>query len=168
MAIKRVEPIIDPARREFLRKSFAGMGWMMAGTTLSQCTSEGGNSGAGGAGGNGGNGGNGGMGGMGGNGGATMSNLANLGPLQDPDENGLRLPEGFTSRIIARSGVAVADTGYVWHNAPDGGTVFTTDDGGGLYVPNSETAAITRGGADRKTTRLNSSHTHITRMPASA
>lgn len=37
MSIKRMEPIVDPARREFLRKSFAGMGWLMAGTTLSQC-----------------------------------------------------------------------------------------------------------------------------------
>ncbi len=140
MSIKRMEPIVDPARREFLRKSFAGMGWMMAGATLSQCADAGGGGGTGGAGG---------MGGMGGAGGtgATMSNLANLGPLQDPDENGLRLPEGFTSRIIGRSGKAVAETGYTWHNAPDGGTVFTTDDAGWIYVSNSETFAMVGGGA---------------------
>ena len=41
MATDDTNQIIDPARRDFLRKSFAGMGWVMAGTTLSQCTSEG-------------------------------------------------------------------------------------------------------------------------------
>ncbi len=144
MAIKLSPNIIDPARREFLRKSFAGMGWMMAGTTLAQCTSAdtGGMGGAGGAGGMGGIGGTGGAGGTG----ATMSNIDNLGPLGDPDENGLRLPEGFTSRIIARSGNAVGDSGYLWHNAPDGGAVFTTDDGGWVYVSNSETSALIGGG----------------------
>ena len=114
--------IADPARRNFLRKSFAGMGWVVAGSALSRCTS-------------------------GGTGAATTSNIANLGPLLDPDENGLRLPEGFTSRIVARSGQMVGDTGYVWHNAPDGAAVFTTDDGGYIYVSNSETVAGLGGGA---------------------
>lgn len=62
-----------------------------------------------------------------------------LGPLQPPDENGIRLPVGFRSRIVARSGskpVATAD--YVWHSAPDGGATFETDDGGWIYVSNSE------------------------------
>jgi secreted PhoX family phosphatase len=114
--------IIDPTRRAFLRKSFAGMGWIMAGSTLSRCASDG-------------------------DGSVTMSNLANLGPLQDPDENGLRLPLGFTSRVIARSGQAVGSTGYTWHNAPDGGAIFTTDDGGWIYVSNSETLPQVGGGA---------------------
>ena len=70
-----------------------------------------------------------------------MSNIANLGPLLDPDENGLRLPAGFSSRVIARSGTAVEGSSYVWHNAPDGGGVFTTGDGGWIYVSNSETFA---------------------------
>jgi hypothetical protein len=56
-----------------------------------------------------------------------MSNIANLGPLQDPDENGLRLPEGFTSRIIGTSRTAIGDSGYAWHNARDGEVVFTTN-----------------------------------------
>jgi hypothetical protein len=80
MSRSRQQSIIDPARREFLRKSFAGMGWMMAGGVLSQCGGDDG----------------------GGVRGTEMSNLANLGPLGDPDENGIRLPEGFTSRICAR------------------------------------------------------------------
>ncbi len=61
-----------------------------------------------------------------------------LGPLRDVDENGLRLPEGFTSRIVATSGQPVADTGHTWHTSPDGGACFTTDDGGWIYVSNCE------------------------------
>jgi len=122
MTKAKPKPIIDPTRRDFLRKSFAGMGWIMAGTTLSRCASDG-------------------------DGSVTMSNLANLGPLQDPDENGLRLPLGFTSRIIARSGMPVVNSDYVWHNAPDGGAVFATGAGGWIYVSNSETPPQLGGGA---------------------
>ncbi|WP_216210561.1 alkaline phosphatase PhoX [Amycolatopsis aidingensis] len=57
------------------------------------------------------------------------------GPLQPADDNGIRLPEGFTSRVIARSGQQVA--GYTWHSAPDGGAVFA-DGSGWIYVSNSE------------------------------
>jgi secreted PhoX family phosphatase len=99
------------------------MGWIMAGGTLSRCSSSDGS------------------------GGSTMSNIANLGPLQDPDENGLRLPVGFSSRIIARSGTELGSSGYIWHNAPDGGAVFGTGDGGWIYVSNSETPAALGGGA---------------------
>ena len=61
-----------------------------------------------------------------------------FGPLRDADENGLRLPPGFTSRVVAVSGAPVGDTGYVWHLAPDGGATFPTGDGGYVYVSNSE------------------------------
>ncbi len=61
-----------------------------------------------------------------------------LGPLGEPDENGLRLPEGFTSRVVATTGTAVAGTGYVWHVSPDGGAVFPQDDGGWIYTSNCE------------------------------
>ena len=64
-----------------------------------------------------------------------------IGPLRDVDANGLRLPDGFTSRVIARSGDPVADTGYEWHLEPDGGAVFPTPDGGWIYVSNSESLA---------------------------
>lgn len=60
------------------------------------------------------------------------------GPLGEPDENGIRLPEGFTSRVIAVSQRPVGTTGYVWHTFPDGGATFPTDDGGWVYVSNSE------------------------------
>jgi uncharacterized protein len=58
--------------------------------------------------------------------------------LQAPDENGIALPAGFTSRIVARSTEAVEGTDYVWHNAPDGGACFDAGDGGWIYVSNSE------------------------------
>lgn len=67
------------------------------------------------------------------------SNLGNLGPLQEPDENGIRLPKGFTSKIVARSNeIPVENSQYKWHWAPDGGAVFTKDGGGWIYVSNSE------------------------------
>ncbi|GAA4907013.1 WD40 repeat protein [Stackebrandtia albiflava] len=64
------------------------------------------------------------------------------GPLRAPDANGLALPEGFTSRVVARSGRPVKD--LVWHLAPDGGACFPDGDGW-VYVSNSEVPLI--GGA---------------------
>jgi len=58
------------------------------------------------------------------------------GPLQAANANGLQLPAGFTSRVVATSGQGVA--GYTWHAAPDGGACFPTSDGGWIYVSNSE------------------------------
>src|SRR5688572_21407484 len=69
------------------------------------------------------------------------------GPLLAPDANGLRLPAGFTSRVIARSEQVVPGTTYVWHHAPDGGATFATADGGWIYVSNSEVPSATGGGA---------------------
>ncbi|MFF8876644.1 alkaline phosphatase PhoX [Streptomyces flaveolus] len=59
------------------------------------------------------------------------------GALGSPDANGIRLPAGFTSRVIARSGQKVAGTSYTWHNAPDGGACYA-DGSGWIYVSNSE------------------------------
>lgn len=57
------------------------------------------------------------------------------GPLGTPNADGLRLPAGFTGRVVARSGTEV--TGYRWHGAPDGGACFP-DGTGWVYVSNSE------------------------------
>ena len=54
------------------------------------------------------------------------------------DENGLLLPEGFTSRRVAVAGEPVGDTGYRWHVFPDGAATFDDGDGGWFYVCNSE------------------------------
>lgn len=56
----------------------------------------------------------------------------------EPDPNGLHLPAGFSSRIIAQSGLPVADTGYVWPVFPDGAATFEARDGGWWYAVNSE------------------------------
>ncbi len=66
---------------------------------------------------------------------ASLSKAA-LGPLFAPDQNGVRLPKGFSSRIVAQSGQKISR--YVWHAAPDGGAVFAVKDGGWVYVSNSE------------------------------
>jgi hypothetical protein len=58
-----------------------------------------------------------------------------------PDRNGVRLLPGFTSRVVARSGDAPVPGGdYAWHAAPDGGACFASQDGGWIYVSNSEIA----------------------------
>jgi hypothetical protein len=59
--------------------------------------------------------------------------------LGEPDANGIRLPRGFTSRVVARSGEPPAPgSTYLWHASPDGGACFPTPDGGWVYVSNSE------------------------------
>lgn len=67
---------------------------------------------------------------------AAALSKASLGELLPPDENGVRLPKGFTSRVIVHSGQNIF--GYTWHSAPDGGVVFAAEDGGWIYVSNSE------------------------------
>jgi secreted PhoX family phosphatase len=63
------------------------------------------------------------------------------GPRRAPDEFGIRLPEGFRSRLIARGERKVPGTGHTWHRASDGAATFATDDGGWILVSNSETLA---------------------------
>ncbi len=62
------------------------------------------------------------------------------GALLPADENGIRLPPGFRSRILAMGGFEVAGTGYTWHRAPDGGACFRSRDGW-IYVSNAELPA---------------------------
>ena len=60
------------------------------------------------------------------------------GRLGSPDANGLLLPEGFSSRVVARGGQPVEGTTYTWHIFPDGASTFRTGDGGWILVSNSE------------------------------
>ena len=72
-------------------------------------------------------------------GGSAVPGEGPYGPLATtPDENGLLLPEGFTSRVVATAGQPVAGTGYEWHLFPDGAATFPTDDGGWVHTVNSE------------------------------
>jgi secreted PhoX family phosphatase len=71
------------------------------------------------------------------------------GELMPADANGVMLPRGFTSRVLARTGAPVAGTSYMWHPAPDGGAVFPQPDGGWVYTSNSEVPGVGGAGALR-------------------
>jgi secreted PhoX family phosphatase len=77
---------------------------------------------------------------------AHAGNLRNIGPLGTPDSNGIALPAGFSSRVIAVSDQVVAGTSYRWHKSPDGGATFPTSSGGWVYVSNSEESFLTGAG----------------------
>jgi secreted PhoX family phosphatase len=68
------------------------------------------------------------------------------GALGAADANGIRLPSGFTSRVIARSRQKVSGTNYTWHDAPDGGACYA-DGSGWIYVSNSEISSTGGAGA---------------------
>ncbi len=104
---------IPLSRRQFLARSAAGaLGLGLGGTALSALVLPGS---------------------------ARAGGAADFGPLLAPDAHGLRLPAGFRSRIVARSGQSVGRTGFVWHADPDGGATYATGDGGWVYVSNAET-----------------------------
>jgi uncharacterized protein len=69
------------------------------------------------------------------------------GPPGTADANGLHLPQGFTSRLIARGGETVPGTAYPWHVFTDGQATFPAGGGGWTLVANSEVPAATGGGA---------------------
>ena len=118
--------VLNPAsRREFLRGLFLTAGGVAAAPLLSACGSSrapGGSlpSQAGG-----------------------LSKFAGIGALQAPDANGIMLPQGFSSRVVAVSGeTPVLGGSYSWHSFPDGGATYATDDGGWVYTSNSEVPGI--------------------------
>eukprot|EP01030_Chromulinospumella_sphaerica_P019517 gene19517-19410_t len=75
--------------------------------------------------------------------------LAGIGELVATGVDNIFAPAGFTVRPVARHlsnpVLGIPDllglTGYNWHMFPDGGAVFPTEDGGWVYVSNSETEA---------------------------
>ncbi len=63
--------------------------------------------------------------------------------LMPADKNGLRLPYGFKSRVVAVEGTPpTKNSNYLWHERPDGGAVyedFNRDNiGGWIYACNEE------------------------------
>lgn len=128
--MSRVIPAVTVARsrREFLRSMFwsAGAAGAVGALGLSAC--GGGSDNPPGA-------------------GLPQSRFAAIGPLLPPDANGLRLPAGFSSRVVAVSGQPVPGTSNLWHAFPDGGATYPTADGGWVYVSNSEIPAIGGAGA---------------------
>lgn len=78
------------------------------------------------------------------------SAFANIGPLQAADANGVQLPAGFSSRVIAVAyePPLAGNPTFLWHTDPDGAGTFRTDDGGWIVVSNCEArdATTTVGG----------------------
>ncbi|MGY6217219.1 alkaline phosphatase PhoX [Methylolobus aquaticus] len=68
------------------------------------------------------------------------------GPLGPADRFGVRLPAGFSARLIGFTGDWVPGTNFEWVGEPDGAATFAMADGGWIYVANSEVNG-TGGGA---------------------
>jgi uncharacterized protein len=69
---------------------------------------------------------------------AAAAALPGYGALGAPDALGVRLPPGFSARLIGRSGELVAGTDYVWPDQPDGSGTFALGDGGWVLACNYE------------------------------
>jgi len=80
-------------------------------------------------------------------GGQVVAGPGPYGPLRAADANGLRLPAGFRSRIVARANEPVPGTAYPWHVFPDGGATFGLPGGGWALASNSESLAASGAGA---------------------
>lgn len=78
------------------------------------------------------------------------SRFADIGPLLAADANGIMLPAGFTSRVVAvvNEPPLAAEPSFLWHSDPDGAGTFRTDDGGWIVLSNCEArdATTTIGG----------------------
>lgn len=70
--------------------------------------------------------------------GGIRAGVGPYGPLLAPDANGIQLPAGFTSRVVANTGQLQPGRGHRWHFFPDGGATFRARGGGWIYVSNSE------------------------------
>ncbi|HEX4894772.1 MAG TPA: alkaline phosphatase PhoX [Solimonas sp.] len=104
-------------RREFLQQLFLSAGALGAASLLPGC----------------------GGGGSGGAGSGGPGRFAKLGPLGEPNELGIRVPAGFSTRIVAITNQPPVSGGsYLWHIFPDGGGVMPKADGGWYYISNSE------------------------------
>ena len=71
--------------------------------------------------------------------GAAVQGLGPYGSIagRSPDLNGLVLPEGFSSRVVAVSGDPVGPSGYEWPLFPGGAGTFVDGTGGWFYACNS-------------------------------
>ncbi|MDL0432193.1 DUF839 domain-containing protein [Marinobacter sp. TBZ242] len=80
-----------------------------------------------------------------------LGRFADIGPLQDADIHGVRSPQGFATRIVAINSelpqpegmdASAPQTGGIgnrpWHIFPDGGGVVPRENGGWIYISNSE------------------------------
>ncbi|WP_223177988.1 alkaline phosphatase PhoX [Pseudohalioglobus sediminis] len=106
---------MDITRRTLVRSTLLAAGWASSGHLLSACSNSADY--------------------------ATtpLSNMENIGALLAEDRNGIRLPPGFSSKVIAQSGQPViAGDPFLWGASPDGGACFAQQDGSWIYVCNNE------------------------------
>jgi secreted PhoX family phosphatase len=82
-----------------------------------------------------------------------VSNIPNLSgtlhevAVENDPRTRMLVPRGFSVRQVARTGERpVEGSDYAWHAEPDGGACFPMDDGGWVYVSNSEVGAWRQGG----------------------
>jgi uncharacterized protein len=68
-------------------------------------------------------------------------------PVGSPNELGFVLPQGFSSRLIAKGNAPVLGTTYVFPLFPDGSATYPLSDGGWILVSNSEVPLDGQGGA---------------------
>lgn len=68
----------------------------------------------------------------------TRPGSSPYGPLGPAGADGVRVPAGFTARVVARAGEPVRSSGYRWPTYPDGAACFPLAGGGWHYVCNSE------------------------------
>lgn len=84
-----------------------------------------------------------------------VGRFADIGPLRDADVHGVRTPEGFATRVVAINGelpqaegmaASGPKTGGIgnrpWHIFPDGAGVVPRDNGGWIYISNSEVPGV--------------------------
>jgi uncharacterized protein len=69
------------------------------------------------------------------------------GPLGSADRFGVRLPAGFSARLVAFTGDRVPGTTFEWVAEPDAAATFPTAGGGWVYACNSETNGTSGGAA---------------------
>lgn len=86
---------------------------------------------------------------------SVRGRFADIGPLREADVHGVRTPEGFSTRIVAINGelpqsgglsASGPQTGGIgnrpWHIFPDGAGVVARDNGGWIYISNSEVPGV--------------------------
>lgn len=116
-------------RRRLIAAGLQGSAYLALGRALAAC---------GGSGGSGGNGGGPGPVDPGTPGGVPAGRFGDIPPLGEPLDIGIRIPRGFSARVIGKAWEKVPGTNLTWHTDPDGAAVFPADDGGWIYVSNKE------------------------------
>ena len=69
-------------------------------------------------------------------------------PVVNSGADGLWVPQGWSTKVLARTGEKVGSTNYVWSAAPDGAASFVDPGGVGWWVAiNHEASSRSGGGA---------------------